>query len=262
MQLDEAGGRVLLFGGLDAEGTALGDTWTFGLAAPPPTAEITSPVGGGVYEVGERVPVDFGCGAAPHGPQVSTCVGSDGSPAPRGMLDTSKPGPGTFTVIATASDGQTGSVSISYEVRQPPPEPFCRKVEGGLRLGTFRLTPPLGDAPPVPGLRIRLQARGDFIARIAPSIIFTTRGGTGLVALKARTIRIDRLRKLRFRLPAWMVRVLRQQTGSVYGNRVTFSLRASVKARGDGSSCFRDKGNRSVRVRITNVSSRVALRRQ
>ena len=224
MQMDAASGKVLLFGGLDAEGRALGDTWTFGLPDPPPTAEITSPVSGGVYEVGESVPVDFGCGAAPHGPQVSTCLGSDGSPAPRGLLDTSR--------------------------------------AGGRTLRSFGLRPPLGDARQVPGLRVRLSASRRVDADISPRIVYGTPGGRKSFRYHSRTVRVNRVRKLRFRLPGRVQRQMLRSRGSVYGNRLTFQLRARIKARGDRPDCYKRPERLAYELPVVAVSGRVALRRR
>jgi hypothetical protein len=267
MALDEARNEVVLFGGFTMEGSFLDDTWTFGIQTDQaPTVTISSPSDGDTFEVGERVPVNFSCSAAPDGPPVASCKGSDGSSAPSGLLDTSSLGGHTYAVVATAVDGQNGGDTVEYQVvKKSPPDPpeprACRKISGGLTLGTFGLVPPFGDAPPVAGLRIRVGARGDVVAKISPTINYPTRTGTGTVALRTRTIRIDHSRKLRFRLPNKTLKRLRHLTGSAFGNRVRFRLGAKLKARGDRNACFRGVGTRSVRTKVVNVSSRVALRR-
>jgi hypothetical protein len=262
LELDPTSGKLLLFGGNDAQ-SIRGDTWTFGFQSDQdPVAEITSPAPGGTYEIGESVPVSFSCEAAPDGPPVSTCLGSDGSPAPRGFLDTSKPGPGTFTVIATASDGQTGSASIFYEVRKPTPEPVCRAVPGGLTLQSFALRPPLGDGRQVPGLRVRLSATGRVDAEIAPRIAYGSPNGRKSFRYRARTVRVNRVRKLRYRLPAKVRREMLRSQGAVYGNRVTFRLRARIKARGDRPACYKRPESLAYELPVVAVSSRVALRRR
>ena len=264
MALDESSDEVVLFGGFTMEGPVLGDTWTFGVQTDQaPFAVISSPASGGTYRVGERVGVIFSCEAAPDGPPVASCEGSDGTTGlglTNGFLDTSRPGKRTYSVVATATDGQTGSASISYEVIKP--KPVCGKVEGGLSLETFGLVPPLGDAPPVAGLRIRLGARGTVDARLSPSISYRTRSGSRSVKLRTRTVRINGSRKLRFRIPDEVRSGLRRDTGAVFGNRVIFRLSASLKSAGDRSDCFRRTESRSLQVRVVNVSSRVALRRR
>lgn len=265
MALDESKNELVLFGGLTMEGPFLGDTWTFGVQSDQaPVATISSPSDGQTFKVGDEVSVDFSCAAATDGPPLDSCVGSDGRQAPGGMLDTSTAGDRIYVVTATAEDGQTGSASIGYRVvkKASPKPPACRKVRGGLGLGTFGLVPPLGDAPPVPGLRIRIRARRDVDAKITPRITFAARGWASTVSLRPRIIRIDHSRKLRFRIPAGVRKEMRRERGSVYGARVTFSLQASVKAHGDRSSCFRKKVTRTIRTRVVNVSSRVALRRR
>lgn len=266
--LDEASGMVLLFGGLQMEGPVLGDTWTFGARTDQaPVATITEPADNSTFEIHSQVPVSFTCEAATDGPVVATCIGSDGAQGNadggRSDLDTSSLGTHTYSVEATATDGQTGTASITYEVIPgKPPKPSCHEVRGGLTVGTFGLRPPLGDAAPVPGIRVRLGARGDIVAKIKPMIIFASHGWSDSTSLKPRTIRIDHSRKLRFRLPAYAKREIRRENDSLYGVRVIFSPLASIKVRGDRSSCFRETAHRTARIEITNVSSRVALRRR
>ncbi|MBN8867475.1 MAG: hypothetical protein J0H98_07960 [Solirubrobacterales bacterium] len=259
MAFSPAAGTPIQLGG---EGGTVGDTWTFGVqTGQEPTATISSPADGQTFEVGEQVPVSFSCSAATDGPPVATCVGSDGSPAPSGQLDTTTIGSHTYTVTATASDGQTGSASITYEVGDPRP-PACRPVPGGLTLDTFGLRPPLGDAPPVPGFRVRLAATRRVDARISPRIVYRTRSGRRSFQYRSRTVRIDRVRRLRFELPPRVRRQMFRAHGFVYGNRVTFRLRGQLKARGDRADCFGRAESLAYELPVVAVSSRVALRRR
>ncbi len=259
LALDEANEKLVLFGGFEMEGSVLADTWTFGVQTDQaPTAMISTPFEGQPLEVGERVPVSFACSAAPLGPPVDTCLDSD-SNASGGMLDTSSPGQRTYTVEAVAVDGQSGNTSINYEViTKSPPKPVCKEVRGGLSVGTFGSAPGLGRTPAVPGLRVRIGARRNVVARITPSITFATRAGSRTVALRNRTVRIDRGRNMSFRVPARARKALRRGNGSVFGKRVRFRLQAEVKAHGDGAGCFRKTRTRSLRLKVVKLPARFA----
>ena len=92
----------------------------------PPTAQIVNPGNGGTYVVGQSVATSFSCGDVNASP-LASCVDSNGAVASttvtnglsgHGALNTRQPGTFTYTVTATAHDGQKATTSISYTVTQ------------------------------------------------------------------------------------------------------------------------------------------------
>ena len=79
----------------------------------PPEIRITTPADRAAFELGAVVAADYSC-SDPSG--VSSCAGT----VPNGAsLDTATVGPRTFTVMATDTHGNTGTLTHSYSVIYP-----------------------------------------------------------------------------------------------------------------------------------------------
>ena len=93
-----------------------------------PVVDLRTPVDGASYAVGEDVLADYDCSDEPNGSGVASCTGdvADGA-----ALDTSTPGPRTFTVTTTDVAGNSASTTVAYEVVAEPDDfrGFRRPVE-------------------------------------------------------------------------------------------------------------------------------------
>ncbi len=94
--------------------------------AAPPSASITTPANGATYSAGQTVDANYSCTEGSQGTGIQSCSGpvADGA-----AIDTSTPGPHSFTVTATSSDGLTGSQTATYTVIATPS--FAATVDDG-----------------------------------------------------------------------------------------------------------------------------------
>lgn len=105
------------------------------VTAAAPTSVITAPAPASapgsrtLYQLNQVVPTAFACTEGVGGPGIASCADSSGSASP-GRLDTSQPGPHTYTVTATSQDGVKTTSSIMYIVVGPPTVQIALPTEG------------------------------------------------------------------------------------------------------------------------------------
>ncbi len=114
-------------------------TITYTIPAAP-SIEITSPTDGAHYMYGQVVVALYGCQEGAAGPGIASCAGT----VPVGQtIDTRTPGPHTFTVTATSSDGQRTTRTIDYTVAEPSNQFTLRRATVSHNgVVTLRLTLP------------------------------------------------------------------------------------------------------------------------
>jgi hypothetical protein len=95
--------------------------------AAPPGVTVTTPAAGARYSFGQAVAASYACQEGAFGPGLSSCAGPVASSkrivvtggtivVTGGTIDTSRPGPQSFTVTATSSDGQHTQATVAYTV--------------------------------------------------------------------------------------------------------------------------------------------------
>ncbi|MFZ4516963.1 MAG: MSCRAMM family protein [Microthrixaceae bacterium] len=127
-----------------------------------PTITISTPLAGSSVIAGTPLTAGYSCADAVSG--IATCSGDVPSGAP---IDTTTPGPRTFTVTATDVAGRTSSSTVNFTVTPPPaPVDRVRLALTGTRTGTW-------DGP---------LTGGDLVVRIGPGGALRSVTGTGTVA--------------------------------------------------------------------------------
>ncbi len=105
----------------NAAGSATQTSLPAVVKALPPSAAISSPPSGGVYQQGQIVPTSFACAEGAGGPGLASCVDSNGASAPSGHLLTITPGVHAYTVTAVSQNGRRASARITYTVMAAKP---------------------------------------------------------------------------------------------------------------------------------------------
>ncbi len=158
---------------------------------------------------------------------------------------------------AVTGCGDAGSVSA---VSKAAPV-VCPKVKSLFRLKRFKPSPPFGDAVKTPGVLVQVESNRAVVAKVKMRILYKAGKRNRVQNLKPRTFRINRTRYLRLKVKPKTRRALRTATGQLYRNRVTVKITARLKPKGATNRCYGKPIVRKIRVPVTAVSNRVALRR-
>ncbi|MGB0098998.1 MAG: glycine-rich protein [Nocardioides sp.] len=160
-----------------------------------PTATIASPLPGGTYVVGERVPTTFSCSAGA-GTIIYYCYDDGRQFEGSGFLDTSRAGDHTYTVTATALwwGPDVGSLQtttqISYKVVHSPPTATIASPAAG---GTYRMgqvvptTFTCDDGDFGPGVESCNDNHGTESATGATGTLDTSRAGSRTYTVTSRS---------------------------------------------------------------------------
>jgi streptogramin lyase len=104
----------------NAFGICVNGTRTAALDNAPPTINITTPANGATFQQGQVVGAAYACADDANGTGIAACAGPV---PPGGGIDTSTPGPKSFTVNASDVAGNTASLTRTYTVVAPTPPP-------------------------------------------------------------------------------------------------------------------------------------------
>ncbi len=160
-----------------------------------PEATITTPADGATYDLGSSVIADYTCTDGAALAALNPCVGT----VPAGTaIDTSVPGPQSFSVTATDAVGLTATMTASYTV--------SRSLASGLALtGTFT-TIPAGYTVTVTDAgadgvtitvtgsgtdKVVMSVCGGYTARIAPGSTVTLACGSVVADVAAGSVEVE-----------------------------------------------------------------------
>jgi hypothetical protein len=104
----------------NAFGICVKGTRTAALDNAPPSVSITTPANGATFQQGQVVGAAYACSDDANGTGIAACAGPV---PPGGGIDTSTPGPKSFTVNASDVAGNAAGLTHTYTVVAPPPPP-------------------------------------------------------------------------------------------------------------------------------------------
>jgi hypothetical protein len=180
-----------------------------------PSVSIAAPASGGVYSPGASVATSFSCSEGAGGLGLESCTDSNGSSAPSGHLDSSTPGPHTYTATARSKDGLVASASLTYTVTSgAAPPPTTARVVGRPRVNGASVTIQLACSG-APGTTCavsllassteHLSANGSLVAVSAKAHHKRRRSRTAVVtvAQKSYTVAAGKTEKITLTLTAF-----------------------------------------------------------
>jgi hypothetical protein len=113
------GGGSSFLPGSGLETTAVGPPKIEITYKKPPLVNIVSPADNATFTLGQAVTASYSC-TPQEGTSLKSCAGPVANGAP---VDTSTPGPHTFTVATEDNGGGTNSQTVKYTVATPTPPP-------------------------------------------------------------------------------------------------------------------------------------------
>ncbi len=274
----EAGGMVIIRApeAVDAPGIAGGDQVGTTLTCSEPEWRPDAPearffmapseTSFAWYRDGDLIPGEVGGSLLASEDGAYTCRASGTNPGGTSqsglspIQEVEAPGP-TGPTGPTSPTGPTGPTSPTGTTGPTgPTRPVCPpKLTPLVSASDFNPRRPFGRSKRVNGLRIKLRSDGRVNVRIEPSLRYRTRGGIATWRFKARTVRVNRSRELRFTLPRKATKRIRANRGRVKGAPVTFILK-SKPAPGVDPGCALGT-TQQLRTKVVGVSKRVGLRR-
>ena len=158
--------------------------------------------------------------------------------------------PGSVTTVAGGPDPGP----------DPDPDPVCPANKLSFRVSSPKAPRPFGKAPKTLGVRVEIRT-GNVTMKLRPKLRYRVGRRARTVKLEARTLKVQRARIVRFRVPARMRHDLRRAGVRPHRARLTVILRARLRDDRAAESCVQGPVTRRLKTRVQQVSSRVALRR-